>query len=634
MGLALLVGPAGVGLAALAQLRGSVPGAFGTTFLGITVLAGLVQAFPLNVPLRRESTNLVISELTLGLGLFLLSPLELVAARLLGLLVYDIVRRRGFLIKVVVTAAVYAFEAGIAAVMFWWALGLTELPDPAPVPLLVALVAVVAATTIGGVVTWVAVGFASGGLDVAVGLEMQRVMLPVALVNASIALVALVLVHEQPGAAWLLVVPIVVLMLGYRRFIRERRDRQFLAAMYELARDVHQAADVPAAFDVFARTLREHIGATRLELYLQRTGGNQWGMVAQGDGTITDLHRVERIPLSAAVSLSKGEPVLEHDGRGRCTSVSYALDLGDDRHLAFVARDPASDVAGFQANAASVLTAVASHARAVLEDVELQEAKSSFLSSVSHELRTPLSVVLGASETLHEQRGRLSPDVSDLLITRMHAQATRLDGLLTNLLDVDRLGRGLLEPSWSDTDLGALIRTCVRTLGIETHQLDVRTESVWTAVDAAACERIVENLVFNAAKYTPPGSTITVRVHEREPHVVITVEDKGEGIADGDKRRVFQPFVRLDPNHHSPGTGIGLSLVDRLVRMQGGDVVVEDAVGGGARFRVRLPLRRQPAPSEPSPRQAEPAPRRGIGAPGALLGARPDPGVVTGRAAG
>lgn len=627
LALAFVVALLGFGLAALTQGRASDPVAFGPAFVLVTLLVALVQAFPLELPLRRESTNLVISELPLALGLFVLGPLELVTARLFGLLVFEVARHRGFLIKIVVTSAIFVLETGIAVATFWWVLGLADLPENTPAALLAALIGVVVATTMGGVVTWVAVGLASGGIDPAVGLEMQRVMLPITLVNTSISLVALVVIREQPAAAWLLVIPIVVVMLGYRRYLTERNDRQFMAAMYELARDIHQARDVPAAFEVFARTLREHIGATRLELYLQRAGGNQWGLVAQGDGSISELQRVERIPLPAARSLSEGEPVLEHDDRGRCTSVSYALDLGDERHLAFVARDPASDVAGFQANAAHVLTAVGSHARAVLEDVELQEAKSSFLSNVSHELRTPLSVVLGAAETLHQQRGRLSPDVAELLTTRLHAQAARLDGLLSNLLDVDRLGRGLLEPNWSHTDLGALIQTCVHTLGIETHEVQVHAESIRTAVDPAACERIVENLVFNAAKYTPPGSTITVRVREQEPHAFITVEDEGSGIADPDKVRVFQPFVRLDPNHHSPGTGIGLSLVERLVRMQGGHVEVQDAAGGGARFSVRLPLRRPAPQPELGPLPGEP--RATVGAPRG-----PRSGVVRRPAAG
>jgi len=589
--LAILSSAVGLGLVASAQAVAPTAGTFGAAFLSVAVLVAVVQALPIRIDVARESTSLVISELPLGIGLFVLSPVELVASRLLGLLVFLLVRRRGYLIKHAVTSAAYLFEVGVAAAMFWFWLGPAGAAEQRSAALVVALVAVVTATSVGAVITSIAMGLATRRLRLDDVWEAQRVMLPASLANASVALVAVVVIHREPTASWLLAIPLAVLLMGYRRYLAERRDRRFLAAMYALARDVHRARDVPEAFEVFARTLREHIGASRVELYLQRTGGNRWGMAAEGDGTITELYRVEQLPPPVVASLASAEPVLEHDHRGRCTSVSYALDLGDDRHLAFVARDPASDVAGFQASAASVLTAVASHARAVLEDVELQEAKNSFLSNVSHELRTPLSVVLGAAETLHEQRARLPVDVRDLLVTRMHAQAIRLDGLLSNLLDVDRLGRGLLEPHWSSTDLGALIRACVATLGIETHHVEVDVEPLPTAVDAVACERIVENLVLNAAKYTAPGSTITVRVQAENEAALITVEDQGEGIADGDKRRVFQPFVRLDPDHHSPGTGIGLSLVERLVGMQGGQVRVEDAPGGGARFAVRIPLR-------------------------------------------
>jgi PAS domain S-box-containing protein len=221
----------------------------------------------------------------------------------------------------------------------------------------------------------------------------------------------------------------------------------------------------------------------------------------------------------------------------------------------------------------------------------LDEMKNTFLEAVSHDLRTPLTSILGSAVTL-EQAGLEIPrgDALDLL-RRIAANARKLERLLSDLLDLDRLQRGIVSPQRRRTDVSELVRQTVRESDLLADR-DVRVEAgeVVANLDAAKVERIIENLVANAARHTPPGSPLWVRVDRDQLGVTIVVEDSGPGVPDELKQAVFEPFRQGDggPNP-SPGVGVGLSLVARFAELHGGRAWVEDRPGGGASFHVFLP---------------------------------------------
>jgi signal transduction histidine kinase/GAF domain-containing protein len=222
----------------------------------------------------------------------------------------------------------------------------------------------------------------------------------------------------------------------------------------------------------------------------------------------------------------------------------------------------------------------------------LDDMKNTFLEAVSHDLRTPLTSILGSALTL-EQAGLEIPrdDALDLL-RRIAANARKLERLLSDLLDLDRLQRGIVSPQLRQTDVGALVAQSVQESELlGGRQIELSTEGLIVNVDAAKVERIVENLLANAARHTPAGTPLWVRVTgEPGGGVLIAVDDAGPGVPDGMKDAVFEAFRQGDggPNP-SPGVGVGLSLVARFAELHGGRAWVEDRPGGGASFRVFLP---------------------------------------------
>ncbi|HYF10684.1 MAG TPA: ATP-binding protein [Actinomycetota bacterium] len=220
----------------------------------------------------------------------------------------------------------------------------------------------------------------------------------------------------------------------------------------------------------------------------------------------------------------------------------------------------------------------------------LDDMKNTFLEAVSHDLRTPLTSILGSALTL-EQAGLDIPreDALDLL-RRIAANARKLERLLSDLLDLDRLQRGIVAPQRRPTDLGNLVRQVVHeTELLGEREVRIEAEQVEANVDGAKVERIVENLLANAARHTPPGTPLWVWVTKEPLGALLIVDDAGPGVPDDLKEAVFEPFRQGAGPNPSPGVGIGLSLVARFAELHGGSAWVQDRPGGGASFRVYLP---------------------------------------------
>ena len=185
----------------------------------------------------------------------------------------------------------------------------------------------------------------------------------------------------------------------------------------------------------------------------------------------------------------------------------------------------------------------------------------------------------------------LSSEEQQDLIRGIVINAKRLNGLLADLLDVDRLARGILEPRRSPTDIRDLIDRIVGESPVpHDHPLDVQAEHAILDVDVPMVERMVQNLIANAARHTPAGTPIWVKTRAVEGGMLIAVEDAGPGVPEGLRKSIFEPFQQGDDRvERSPGVGIGLSLVLRGAELHGGNAWVEKRPGGGASFQIFLP---------------------------------------------
>jgi PAS domain S-box-containing protein len=222
----------------------------------------------------------------------------------------------------------------------------------------------------------------------------------------------------------------------------------------------------------------------------------------------------------------------------------------------------------------------------------LDEMKNTFLHAVSHELRTPLSAVLGFALTLERADLALPEEEARDIAGRIAANARKLERLLTDLLDLDRLDRGIVEPKLIPTDLSQLVRRAVGEFDLPAERrVELHSEPVVVALDAAKVERIVENLVVNSLRHTPARASVWVRVGPVAGGALLCVEDDGPGVPPELQESIFEPFMRgPGAPRHAPGVGVGLSLVGRFAELHGGRAWVEDRDGGGASFRVFLPV--------------------------------------------
>ncbi len=219
----------------------------------------------------------------------------------------------------------------------------------------------------------------------------------------------------------------------------------------------------------------------------------------------------------------------------------------------------------------------------------VDEMRATFLAAIGHELRTPLAGLVGAAQTLAAGDGRLDPSQAGALAGVVVRQSERVVTLLDDLLDVERLSRGRMGVDPGPVALLALAQDVAeRTEG--GPRITVTGDDVVLTVDRTHVERILHNLVRNAARHAASATRVTIEVRHHEEGAVLVVEDDGPGVPAALRDSLFEPFVhgpaaRVLP---SPGAGIGLALVSKFAELHGGRAWVEEVEGGGARFVVLL----------------------------------------------
>jgi PAS domain S-box-containing protein len=245
--------------------------------------------------------------------------------------------------------------------------------------------------------------------------------------------------------------------------------------------------------------------------------------------------------------------------------------------------------------------------------------KTEFLATLAHELRNPLAPLRSGLQVLRLSSG--NPDATARVLEVMERQLGHMVELVDDLLDVARITRGQVELKQSRVDLkhvlDASIETSLPVIEEHHHRLvvEVAPEPLPLFADATRATQVVNNLLNNAAKYTPRGGTITLAARRDGADAVVSVADNGIGIAPDSLQEVFGLFnqVGTDRNRAQGGLGIGLSLVRSLVELHGGSVVAHSAgAGQGSVFTVCLPLDATAAESAPDAPAQKAAPMHSV----------------------
>ena len=245
------------------------------------------------------------------------------------------------------------------------------------------------------------------------------------------------------------------------------------------------------------------------------------------------------------------------------------------------------------------------HARERLK--EMNDEKNEFMGIAAHDLRNPLSAIQGYAEMMVEDADALARgEVKDLKACaaeldgngrKIGAAAKRMVEMVQNLLDANRIERGEMKLNLAPTDLAPVLNAVIETqrphatAKQQTLHLESDSTSALVLVDSSITVQVLENLVSNAVKYSPPGKNIFVRLKNHPSLARIEVQDEGPGLSAEDQKKLFGKFARLSakPTGGEHSTGLGLSIVKKMVEAMNGKVWCDSELGRGATFIVEFP---------------------------------------------
>ncbi|HXJ64647.1 MAG TPA: ATP-binding protein, partial [Actinomycetota bacterium] len=222
-----------------------------------------------------------------------------------------------------------------------------------------------------------------------------------------------------------------------------------------------------------------------------------------------------------------------------------------------------------------------------------------------HDLRTPLASITASATGLLDSWEALDPNQRRELLVTIDEEAGRLNRLVGNLLDLARMRAGALTPSPEPAGVDEVVEAVIARLRPILEPFNVRTvirpnlPDAW--IDPMMIDQVVTNLLENAARFSPPGSEISVTVASFQGGIEVRIADQGPGIPEDERQQVFEPFVRRDAGRGRGGTGLGLAIARAIVVAHGGRISIEGAPGGGTVVVFRLPVDRSPAAVQAGP---------------------------------
>jgi len=410
------------------------------------------------------------------------------------------------------------------------------------------------------------------------------------------------------GVMLVVALTIANLMVSIRRH-REIADarEQRTTVLYAMSRELAVATDAHAMAAAAVRHICAVFHSTAVVL------------IADADGCLSQVSAAEECAGNDAPPVPAYDPQFAQDvvARGeRCIKDAIYLPLqGTRRVKGVIVVCPQPPGRALPAEQLTLLDAFAAQLALSLQRARLAEAaeaarisaervllRNTLLASISHDLRTPLSAIAGAGSLIAQPEYALNADRRTTLGHLIERKARDMSQLLTNVLDLMQMefGRGALRTDWHAIDdlVTLALRANQARLARWRIALELPADLPLVSVEATLIVQILSNLLENAAKYTPPGTTITISAAAQAKHISLIVADNGPGFPPGDPERLFEKFQRGRAESNIVGVGLGLAICRAAARLHGGDVHATDNAGGGARFEITLPIEPRVPPAE------------------------------------
>ena len=399
------------------------------------------------------------------------------------------------------------------------------------------------------------------------------------------------------------------LTAGLRHQAREARHREERArSLYEMARSLSSALVEEQAVEISSRFVESTFHA-RATILLPDLSDTLQAPVARGATPAYDLAvaqwcsdrnepagvGTDTLPAMAQLYLPLKAPMRVRGVLVIEPQSPHALMLPEQRRL----------LDTFAALIAIALERIhfVSVAQDTLIKMESERLRSSLLAALSHDLRTPLTALVGMAETLSLDLVAAQSDHRDKADV-IREQALRTNRMVNNLLEMARLQSGDVKPrkDWQSLEeiTGSVLKALEPALSGHPVSLDLPADLPLVRCDPLLMERILVNLLENAAKYTPSGTPVGISARADETQLRVEVWDEGPGLPPGQERAIFGQFVRGEKESVIPGVGLGLAICEAIVAAHDGKIWAENRLPHGARFILTLPLDEQPD-VEPEP---------------------------------
>lgn len=385
------------------------------------------------------------------------------------------------------------------------------------------------------------------------------------------------------------------------------RERRTLT-LYELSREIAAKTDLEQVLKAFAGKVGETIRGEAV-IFVQDPGtGILREMAATEDNTVFDEreYAVARWVLEHGQPAGKGLGIFEG-----ARSLFFFPVRAEDKMQAVlgirpnVENETLSDEQRQLIETFANLAAVAIIRLQFAEEAEqaklLAESEklhAALLNSISHDLRTPLASITGAVTSLLAEGGMYTQETREILLQTIREEAHRMNRFIENLLRMVRLESGTLKLNINWCDIQDIVGVVLRETGdvLQGHPvtIDIPPDLPSVMADFILIEQVMVNLLDNAAKYSLPGSSISISAHYKDNALFVTVADPGPPIPKAEQKHIFDKFYRLQSSKHASGTGLGLSICKGIIEAHGGSIRVDSAPEYGNRFTFYLPVLEEP----------------------------------------